>query len=51
LIMVLDGQAERGVKLRVYNYLCERPPAPCDCLTLTFLLQQVNSVAFDEAMP
>ena len=50
-IMELDGQTERGVKLRLPNHLCERPPAPGDCLTLNFLLQQVNSVAFDEAMP
>jgi hypothetical protein len=48
-IMELDGQTERGVKLRVPNHLCERPPAPGDCLTLNFLLQQVDSVAFDEA--
>ena len=36
--------------LRVPYHLCERPPTPGDCLTLNFLLQQVNSVAIDEAM-
>ncbi len=48
LVMELEGQTDRGVKLRVPNHLCERPPAPGDCLTLNFLLQQVNSVSFED---
>ena len=47
LVMQLGGQMDQGVKLRVPNHLCERPPVAGDLLTLNFILQQVNSVTFD----
>jgi len=46
LIMQWEGQADQGVKLRVPNHLCSRPPLAGDRLTLSFLLQQVNGVTF-----
>lgn len=52
LVMQLEGQMDQGVKLRIPNHLCKRPPVAGDLLTLNFLMQQVNSVAFaDRAGP
>ena len=48
LVMQLQGQVDQGVKLRIPNHLCKRPPAPGDRLTLNFLLQQVNLVTFTD---
>ncbi len=46
LVMQMEGQMDQGVKLRVANHLCQRAPVAGDRLTLSFLLQQVNSVTF-----
>ena len=47
--MQLEGQTDQGVRLRLANHLCERPPVVGDSLTLSFLLRQVNGVKFRDA--